>query len=83
MPSLFSLSFILSKPEDQQVAELAQQSLTDFVQTLASSCLDSVQTRFKREACHLESVMLVRALDKMSGKLQAMDRLLPSAGFKE
>ena len=33
------------------------------------------------QACHLESGLLVRALDKLNGKLQAMDKLLPSAGL--
>ena len=47
------------------------------------SCLSSVQTRLSREACLLESVTLVRALDKISGKLQAMDKLLPSAGLSK
>ena len=33
------------------------------------------------QACHLDSALLVRALDKLSGKLQAMDKLLPPAGL--
>ena len=70
-----------SKSGDQKVAELAQQTLTEFVETLMSSCFSSVQERLRREACLLESVTLVRALDKISGKLQAMDKLLPSAGL--
>ena len=55
--------------------------MTEFVETLMSSCFSSVQERLRREACLLESVTLVRALDKISGKLQAMDKLLPSAGL--
>ena len=70
-----------SKSGDQKVAELAQQTLTDFVEKLMNSCFSSVQERLRREACLLESVTLVRALDKISGKLQAMDKLLPSAGL--
>lgn len=38
-----------------------------------------MKERLRREAYHLDSVQLVRALDKISGKLQAMDQLLPSA----
>jgi septation ring formation regulator EzrA len=41
-------------------------------------CLCSVKERLKREAYHLDSVQLVRALDRVSGKLKAMDQLLPS-----
>lgn len=46
---------------------------------LMDKCLASLKERLKRESYHLESVQLVRALDKVSGKLQAMDQLLPSA----
>ena len=60
-------------------AEEAQRNLTEFVCTLMESCLSGVKERLKREAYHLESVQLVRALDRLSGKLQAMDQLLPSA----
>ena len=72
-----------SKSDDQKVAELAQHTLTEFVDTLISSCFVSVQERLSREACLLESATLVRALDKISGKLQAMDKLLPSAGLSK
>ena len=72
-----------SKSGDQKVAELAQHTLTEFVDTLMASCLSSVQERLRREACLLESVTLVRAVDKISGKLQAMDKLLPSAGLSK
>ena len=74
---------LCSKLEDREIAQVAQQTLTEFVQSLTDSCLASVQERLKSEACHLESVALIRGLDKISGKLQAMDNLLPSAGFSE
>ena len=74
---------IHSKPGDEEVAALAKQSLTEFVDSLMGSCFISVQERLSREACLLESITLVRALDKISGKLQAMDKLLPSAGFSK
>ncbi len=76
-----SLVISHSKSGDQKVAELAQQTLTEFVDALMSSCFSSVQERLRREACLLESGTLVRALDKIGGKLQAMDKLLPSAGL--
>lgn len=57
----------------------AQNSLTSFVSTLMDKCLSSVRERLKREAYHLDSIQLVRALDRVSGKLHAMDQLLPSA----
>ncbi len=68
---------------DQQVAEEAQKTLTEFVQSLMDSCLETVMERLKNEATHQESVALIRALDKVSGKLQAMDNLLPSVNFSE
>ena len=64
---------------EQAAAQEAQNNLTKFVSALMDRCLESVKERLKREAYHLESVQLVRALDKLSGKLQAMDQLLPSA----
>ncbi len=60
-------------------AEDALKNLTSFVSALMEQCLSSVGERLKREAYHLESVQLVRALDRVSGKLRAMDQLLPSA----
>lgn len=75
--------FFPSDPGNCAIANLSRQSLTDFVQSLTDSCLESVQERLMVEACHLESVALIRALDKIGGKLQAMDNLLPSAGFSE
>ncbi len=68
---------------DQQVAKDAQRTLTEFVQSLMDSCLETVKERLNNEATHQESVALIRALDKVSGKLQAMDNLLPSANFSE
>lgn len=64
---------------EQAAAEEAERNLTSFVCVLMAKCLGSVKRRFQREAYHLDSVQLVRALDKVSGKLQAMDQLLPSA----
>lgn len=72
-----------SKSGNLEVAELAQQTLTEFVSALMGSCLSTVQERLSREACLLESITLVRALDKISGKLLAMDKLLPSAGLNK
>ena len=59
--------------------EEALKNLTSFVSALMERCLGSVKERLQREAYHLESVQLVRALDRVSGKLRAMDQLLPSA----
>ena len=67
------------KTEDKMAAEDALKNLTSFVSALMERCLSSVGERLKREAYHLESVQLVRALDRVSGKLRAMDQLLPSA----
>ena len=38
-----------SDPEQQKVAEVAQQSLTDFVQTLVGGCLQTMLQRLKKE----------------------------------
>lgn len=65
--------------ERQAASEEALKNLTGFVCNLMDRCLASVKERLKREAYLLESVQLVRALDRVSGKLQAMDQLLPSA----
>ena len=46
------------------------------------SCMQSAKERLGREACHLDSVQLVRALDKMSGKIEALDQLMLSAHLK-
>ena len=35
------------------------------------------------QSVHLNSAQLVKAVDKLSGKLQAMNRLLPSAGLQQ
>lgn len=40
-----------SDPEQQKVAEVAQQTLTDFVQTLVRRCLHTMEERLKREVC--------------------------------
>ena len=69
----------ISSPSEQTAADEALKNLTGFVCDLMTTCLDSVKERLKREAYHLDSVQLVRALDRVSGKLQAMDQLLPSA----
>lgn len=68
---------------DNRVAEESHKTLTQFVQTLMESCLETVQERLRGEATHQESLALIRALDRVSGKLQAMDHLLPSAKFTE
>ena len=34
------------------------------------------------QSVHLDSAQLVKAVDKLSGKLQAMNRLLPAAGLE-
>ena len=70
---------VCASGSEQSEAEEALKSLTVFVGKLMNTCLESVRERLKREAYHLESVQLVRALDRVSGKLQAMDQLLPSA----
>lgn len=44
--------------------------------------MESVKERLGREACHLDSVQLVRALDKLSGKIEALDQLMLSAQLK-
>ena len=62
-----------------KAAEEALRNLTSFVSALMDECLESVREKLKREAYHLDSIQLVRALDRISGKLQAMDQLLPSA----
>lgn len=80
---MFVRRHMTSDPAQQRIAAEAQQTLTDFVQTLVDSCLQSVQERLQKEARHLDSGQLVRALDKISSKLQAMDRLLPSAGLSQ
>ena len=35
------------------------------------------------QSVHLDSGQLVKAVDKLSGKLQAMNRLLPAAGLEQ
>lgn len=43
-------TLVLSRDaESQRIAEVAQQTLTDFVQALVNACLDSVQERLQRE----------------------------------
>ena len=42
-----SLSF--RGPEPQKIAEVSQQTLTDFVQALVNSCLASVRERLQKE----------------------------------
>lgn len=73
------LSLNHRKAEEKPATEEALKNLTSFVSTLMERCLASVRERLKREAYHLESAQLVRALDRVSGKLRAMDQLLPSA----
>ena len=65
--------------KSSQGSQDAQRNLIEFVSVLIDACLDNVKERLRRESIHLESIQLVRALDRISGKLQAMDQLLPSA----
>ena len=36
-----------------------------------------------QQSVHLDSGQLVKAVDKLSGKLQAMNRLLPASGLEQ
>jgi hypothetical protein len=72
-----------SDPEEMKTSELAQQTLTDFIHSLISKCLTCVKKKLEKESVHLDSGQLVKAVDKLSGKLQAMNRLLPAAGLED
>ena len=67
----------------KDAGEEAERSLRVFVSSLVESCMETVKARLGREACHLDSVHLVRALDKISGKMETLDQLMCSAQLKE
>eukprot|EP00731_Ephydatia_muelleri_P020952 Em0013g679a len=67
--------------DEQKAAEVTQQTLTTFVQSIMTKCITMVKVKLQFAANQLSSAPLVKALDKLSGRLEAMDRLLPSAGL--
>jgi len=79
---VYSLNFALV-PLRWEAAQEAERSLRMFVSSLVELCLGQVKARLAREACHLDSVHLVRALDKFSGKMETLDQLMDSAQLKE
>ena len=66
----------------KEAGEEAERNLQEFVCDLMDSCVESVKEKLGREAYHLDSMQLVRALDKLSGKMEAVDQLMLSAQLK-
>lgn len=58
---------------------VSQQALIIFVQKLMNQCMQLVKQKFLLEAKLLDSGILARALDRLLGKLQTMNQLVPAA----
>ncbi|CAI8052278.1 Vacuolar protein sorting-associated protein 51 homolog [Geodia barretti] len=71
-----------TEKEELKRSEVAQQTLCEFIHSLMAQCLANVRRKLEKESVHLDSGQLVKAVDKLSGKLQAMNRLLPAAGLE-